>query len=338
MSKPDPKNATELALGMKGTLRGDAFELVGRAHVASRGGGHWNEWRAVFADGHEGWLAEAAARFYFMFEAPLLDVDTPPPGALASARWVVGERDHAKRVATYGDVAPLTPGDAAHEYRYVDLSGPEGRVATVDYGDLHPRTFVGRKVTLAELSLAPAREPVYGKVARGQRPDSELAVNGSVSLAGTAYKIFATVVRSAPDADPEDPSEKDPRFSWLEHLLYLRGHGLSWLVELPDEYRLVEQVEAGAVEIRDGAARYAGATWKKTHSGLARTDGAWGMLPWVPRIGEESTAIDYEHKDRALSVEQNEREVAWAVSTPLDEDEVVYARGPNEGVVTPVRN
>ncbi len=323
MSKYDPKNATELAVGMRGKLGKDTFELVGRAHVASRGGGHWNEWRAMFASGREGWLAEAAARFYLMFEAPLLDVDVPPPGALVNTRWVIGERDEARRVATYGDVPPLD--EEARDYRYVDLSGPDGRVGTVDYGDAHPRTFVGRKVTLAELSLAPAREPIYGKVALGEKPDSELAVGGSVSVKGDAHRLIATVVRSSPDDDPEDPEEKDPRFSWLEHLLYRKGHGLTWLVELPEEYRIVEQVEAGAVEIRDGTARYAGVTWKKTHSGLARTDGAWGALPWVPRIGEESTAIDYEHKARGLSVEQNQREVAWAVSTPLDEDELVYA-------------
>ncbi len=195
----------------------------------------------------------------------------------------------------------------------------------MDYGDLHPRTFVGRKVTLAELSLAPAREPAYGKVALGEKPDSDLVIGTSISIKGSLYKILATVVRSSPDDDPEDPEDEDARFDWLEHLLYRKGQGLVWLVELADEYRLVEQVEAGAVEIRDGAARYAGATWKRTHSGMARTDGAWGALPWVPRIGEESTAIDYEHKGRGLSVEQNDREVAWAVSSPLDEDEVVYA-------------
>jgi hypothetical protein len=54
-------------------------------------------------------------------------------------------------------------------------------------------------------------------------------------------------------------------------------------------------------------------------------------------MGEESTAIDYEHKGRTLSVEQNDREVGWAVSTALSEDEVVYApEHPTKGR-TPVR-
>ena len=169
-------NATELALGMRGVLpkgitgdKDDSFELVGRAHVASRGGGRWNEWRAIFASGREGWLAEAAARFYFMFEGPLLDVDSPPPGGLVNARWVIGERDFARRIAAFGDV-PVIEDEV--DYRYIDLSGADGRVGTVDYGESVARTFVGQRVTLSEVGLSSVGEPTYAKFAKGDRPES----------------------------------------------------------------------------------------------------------------------------------------------------------------------
>lgn len=314
MKRFDPRDATELGLGMRGTLGGDAFELVGRTHVVSRGGARWNEWRAVLASGREGWLAEAAGRFYFFFEAPLVEVAAAPPGASVSARWVVVERDHARRVLSYGDAPPC---NEEEEYRYVDLSGPEGRVATVDYGGDIARTFTGKCVTLDEIGLTAAREPVYPAVSAGARPKSEMAVGGTVLVQNTSYKLIATLVRSEPD--------DDARFVWEEHLLYRKGAGLVWLVELPDERRLADPVEPGAVDVRDGSARYDGRKWKKVHSALARTDGALGAMPWLPRVGEESRSIDYARKDRTLSVEHGEREVACAVSSPLDEAEVVYA-------------
>jgi hypothetical protein len=306
-------DCTELLLGMRGKLDGETFELTGRAHVVSRGGGHWNEWRAKFADGREGWLAEAATRFYFMFEAPLVEVEPAVCGATVSARYVVSERDEAERVASFGDAAPPD----GTSYRYVDLSGDDGKAATVDYGDGLARSFIGRRVTLEELGLLAAREPTYLHVEEGEKPDSRFEVGTDISVQNAHYKIIASLVRSAPD--------DDERFVWEEHLLYRQGSGLVWLVELPDEYRLVTPVEAGAVEVRDGSVRFGGESWKKLRTGLARTDGVRGSLPWRARVGEEVTATDYAKKDRVLSVEQTAREVVWSVSVPLDESELVYA-------------
>ena len=50
-----------------------------------------------------------------MFEGPLLDVDTPPPGAAVSARWIIAERDRASRVGSALAVTSIdkrTAGDA----------------------------------------------------------------------------------------------------------------------------------------------------------------------------------------------------------------------------------
>jgi hypothetical protein len=309
----DEHDCTELLVGMRGKLDGSAFELVGRSHVVSKSGGHWNEWRAVLGKGREGWLAEAATRFYFMFETPLVDVTDAGAGATVSARYVVVERDEAERVASFGDVDPPD----GTKYRYVDLSGDDGKCATIDYAEDKARSFAGRRVTLDELGLIAAREPRYLDVREGSGPESELAIGGTISVEGTAYRIRATLVRSAPD-DGE-------RFTWEEHLLYKQGHPIVWLVELPDEWRLVTHVEPGAVEVRDGSVRYRGESYKKIHSGLARVDGAFGALPWKMRIGDEVTATDYGKKDVVLSIEQTAREVVWSHSVPLDESDLVYA-------------
>ena len=325
------RDCTELLLGMRGTYEGETFELTGRSHVVSRGGGRWNEWRARFADGREGWLAEGATRFYFMFEAPLVDVDAAEPGGAVSAKYVACERDVAERVAAFGDAEPPD----GTSYRYVDLSGENGKCATVDYGAGTPRTFTGRRVTLEEIALIAAREPVYPEVFAGAAPDSDYVVGTDISVQSThvgsgrsepaiaTYRIIATVVRSAPD-DEADENESE-RFVWTEHLLYKQGSGLVWLVELPDEHRLVTIVEPGAVDVRDGSARFEGASWKKARSSLCRTDGVHGQLPWAVKLGEEVTATDYTKKDRVLSVERSGREVVWALSSPLEESDLVYA-------------
>ncbi|HEX8476528.1 MAG TPA: DUF4178 domain-containing protein [Pyrinomonadaceae bacterium] len=163
------ESGSPLALGMRGVLRGVAFELTGRAQLRHAAGGMWDEWYAAFADGRWGWLAEAQGRFYLTYQAPrsvtpppfaLLELGQPVKGIPVSVPLMVAEKGEAAVLGAEGEIPyRLTPGE---RYEYADLSGQGGVFGTIDYGEEPPLVYVGRETTLDELGIitvaAPARE------------------------------------------------------------------------------------------------------------------------------------------------------------------------------------
>jgi hypothetical protein len=145
-----------LALGVRGRFRGRDFTLIGRLQL-DYGAGPWNEWYAAFDEGAWGWVAEAQGRAYLTFEKDV-------PGLPAYARAAVGskikaqmttltvvERRRAKFVSAEGELPQIVvPGK---EYRYVDLQGPNGAFATIDYGTgEQPEGFyLGQELTYTDL-------------------------------------------------------------------------------------------------------------------------------------------------------------------------------------------
>jgi Domain of unknown function (DUF4178) len=182
------QSQSSLSVGMQGELN-QTFTLVGHVQFQHPAGGVWDEWYAVFADGHFGWLAEAQGKFFMTSsgaaqrELPSFDSFFPgqqvtlPASASsdASERYTVNEKGVARVLAAEGDIPfVLHPGEPC---QFVDLSGPSGEFATINYREatvfdsagsdamsdyrqapassttLRPYLYVGREFSLAELSL-----------------------------------------------------------------------------------------------------------------------------------------------------------------------------------------
>ena len=149
-----------LALGLEGRYQGaPPFRLAGRLQV-DHGAGTWDEWLMAFADGNWAWLSEAQGRFHYMGQAALPPVarhgevragdtlDLGPPGT-----FVVTEVRTARFMSAQGELPFVAePGGLLH---YVDLSGPGGQFATLDYGagETAEALFVGREVALGDLGF-----------------------------------------------------------------------------------------------------------------------------------------------------------------------------------------
>lgn len=138
------------------------FRILGRLQL-STGEGSWDEWYVAFDDNRFGWLAEEQGRFWIMRPLP---VPTNPPapeftqiqpsmrlnfGAYGS--FVVVDRRQALYSSAEGELPFVaTPGAV---FMYADLSGADGSLATLDYGD-DPGVdafYVGQQVELADLGI-----------------------------------------------------------------------------------------------------------------------------------------------------------------------------------------
>lgn len=146
---------TVLRLGMKGTWKSVHFTLVGHGQLAHPAGGTWDEWYAAFSDGRWGWLAEAQGQLYLTFRGSFPDLPVYASlrvGEPLNADFVVAEKSQARALGVEGEL-PFAWRPGA-EYDFVDLSGPSGVTATIDYSEDPPLFFVGRTVTLDELGIA----------------------------------------------------------------------------------------------------------------------------------------------------------------------------------------
>ncbi len=138
------------------------FTFIGRLQL-STGQGTWDEWHIVFEDGRYGWLAEAQGEFYVM--RPLPPPSNPPapefsqiqPGMKLNfspyGTFTVTDRRQALYASAEGDLPFTAPPGAV--FMYADLSGADGSLATLDYGD-DPGVdafFVGGKVELENLGI-----------------------------------------------------------------------------------------------------------------------------------------------------------------------------------------
>jgi hypothetical protein len=158
-----------LEIGMKGSFRGHAFEVLGAARLGHEAGGSWDEWYLAFDDDRWGWLAEAQGRFYMTFAVPAKGKEALPEfDALKLDQkirvrpeeppLVVSEKGEGRPIGAKGEIPyRLVPGEL---YQYADLSGPGKRFGTLDYSDVPPSLYLGSEVALDELKL-PHKEESY---------------------------------------------------------------------------------------------------------------------------------------------------------------------------------
>jgi len=316
------EESTVLALGARGKLRGAAFALTGRTCVKSDGGGLWNEWVVAFDDGRQAFLAEAMGAFTLYEERPLLpaSLESVVVGGPLDTGFAVVERGHGKRVARWG-AAPEAP----KTYRYLDLSSRDGESATLDLG-AGGSAFVGRKVRLSDLGLAPragrARFPSApgGPVPKGV--SLWLAIGdeakGVRELEGVRWRVAGIVHRSV--------RVEGERYTWEEYLLHEPAIGVRWLVVSDGHWNVVETVEVGQVaESPEKSATYDGETYRFFSSGKARVEWADGELPWAIEVGDTAQVRDYARAPHMLSREATDDEITWSRGRYLAPDVVQRA-------------
>ncbi|HEX7665439.1 MAG TPA: DUF4178 domain-containing protein, partial [Polyangiaceae bacterium] len=148
-----------LAVFDRGNFRGRAFEVSGRVMFRHPAGGSWEEYLAHFADGTVGTIAEAQGRWTVTVRA---DAHPPPYQALKvgdavhlgpHGDYVVDEMNVGILIGGEGEVPfAATPGTGRS---FVDLSGPGGARASIDFGDgsSAPVVYVGTACEFEELGL-----------------------------------------------------------------------------------------------------------------------------------------------------------------------------------------
>ena len=152
-----------LQIGTSGVFNKQPFTLVGRLQ-ARYDAGVWNEWYLLFADGSDGWLAEAGDQY--VLTRPVAAAETPP--AFASLRAGSSRFTFHDKAFIAADVRDITLERAAAEgelpFRFSGTR--QNRVAdfryggeflTVDYADEPPEIFAGQGVALADLKLQNTR-------------------------------------------------------------------------------------------------------------------------------------------------------------------------------------
>lgn len=285
-----------LQVGATGRYRGQPFRLTGRTQLRHQAGGVWDEWYAAFDDGRWGWIAEAQGRFYATFrvaaDAPRyeqLELGASVPGL---EPMVVAEIGKAAVASAEGEL-PWRPEPGA-SYAYADLTGEEGRFATIDYSEEPPVVFKGTEAEFRELGIEgePARRARVSTVALNcskcggaldlEAPDRAERVwcphcgaghditHGKLQFFGMLGKErLPRPIANGSTGTIEGEQyvvagfmQRSVRFDqtyyWTEYLLWNREKGYRWLVHSDDHWSFVTPLRPGEVRdttIRDVAKR-----------------------------------------------------------------------------------
>lgn len=159
-----PYDISPLQVGTTGYYQDRKFELVGRLRVAYPDG-YWNEWYALFASDHVGWLAEAQG-FYALctpFEGdtsnlpPKFDLRPGQPVDLSPvALFSITDIRRAVCIYSEGEL-PMQAAEGRASIS-VDLLAPDERMATIEYADDETRVFTGKYVDFDDFKFQNLRE------------------------------------------------------------------------------------------------------------------------------------------------------------------------------------
>ena len=354
-----------LKLGLEGDYEGaPPFRLMGRLQL-DYGAGTWDEWLMGFSDGSWAWLSEAQGRFHYMGQATL----PPLPGFDQAARPDPGTRPPGTR----GGRGPpralrfrprqlpfaVAPGS---ELRYADLSGPGGRMATIDYGsgDAAEALYVGSEVTLDQLGFSdlPAAEDRLTRVAgedlkcpqcggpvdvRAPDQTQRIACPYCGSLLDATHDLAVLEALARPELQPAIPLGSKGRLrgvEWtaigvMERSVTVEAVRYPWREYLLYEPRqdfdgwwrrrgtvCFEPLAAGDIGDRYGQPEHEGEKFSHFHPGTATVDHVLGEFYWAVARGDETETDDYVAPPRMLSKEVADSEITWSLGTYTEPDAV----------------
>jgi ribosomal protein S27AE len=352
---------------LAGKFRGIGFRITGRTQMQHEAGGLWDEWYAAFDDGRWGWLAEAQGRYYVTFatKASAPDYDTLIPGDPVEqvGNLIVNEIGEATIASAEGEIPWRV--EPQESYRYADLTGTDGRFATIDYSEDPPLLFAGHEATLTQLGLESLEAPRKTiSVTRINCPNCGGALD--LQMAEKSERIFCPNCGSAQDVErngtlrliseaqkkrvkPAIPIGStgtidgvkyvvagfmqrsvtfDQTYFWLEYLLFNREAGFRWLVQSDDHWSFVKNIPAGEVSQRGGrSVGWNGKTFKLFQDAMATVTYVAGEFYWRVEVGEAVATADYIAPPEGLSKEGTANEVNYSHAVYMRPEEVEGAFG-----------
>jgi hypothetical protein len=163
-----PFDVSPVQIGTTGRFGDQGFRIVGRirwgwAH------GSWNEWLALFDDGHDQWLGEAMGDFMLTSEVPITDqtdglvrdfaagASVPLGAALVEGgvHYVAADVKQARALACEGDLPYKAAGDWVIDS--IDFRSMSGKIASLQRDADGTGLYIGQVVSLADLSATNLR-------------------------------------------------------------------------------------------------------------------------------------------------------------------------------------
>jgi len=351
-----------LRSGLTGKYRGTGYRLTGRTQLRHQAGGLWDEWYAAFDDARWGWLAEAQGRYFLTFRTEDAS-DVPPYERLELGSSVddfqVTELGVAELASAEGEL-PWRP-HAGDKYEYADLSGPEGRFATIDFSEEKPFVFKGTETTLEQLGIkgeaGKARRIAVEKLSCSNcgaplelnAPDQAERIYCPSCGAGhdvTEGKLKFFTTLKAKKVKPVLPVGSkgtigdteyvvagflqrsvtfDQKYFWMEYLLFNRQKGFRWLVHSDEHWSFVQPIPPGDVA---GSVEWQGKKFKMFQKADATVEYVIGEFFWKVAIGEKVATEDYIRPPEGLSKEVTTggaREISWSHQRYMTPEDVEKA-------------
>lgn len=364
-----------LALGDRGRFQGEGFELIGRAQFGHPAGGRWEEWFLKLAGGRWAWLSEAQGAWVLTFPRPApagipawSEIEPGSSVALGDppVRLTVGERNLSSAMAAEGELPfQFIPGERS---RFADLSDGRGRFATLDYGlpesDDSATLYLGRRVTLAELGLAPVAQVEERELQAERLSCPNCGGSVELRLPGRSLSVVCPYCASVLDCEgPLSILEKHDRadrafpislgatgefdgvryvvtgrmrrravyegvtFAWDELLLYEPSAGYRWLVLARGHWSFVTPLSPGSVGDAGEAVFYDGQRFALYDTARSEVIAVWGEFYWKVHVGESVETRDYIAPPAMLSYERSESEVHWSLGIYKTPEQIRRAFG-----------
>jgi hypothetical protein len=362
---------SRLALGVTGKAPdGVRFTLVGRLQYQWQEG-VWDEWYVGLADGRWAWLAEAQGRFYFsqhVSNRPVPPAEALKPGASVPLNgpeaFVVTDVKRPTVVGAAGELPfPVPPGT---QVLTVDLEGPQGAFATLDFGELGsgeatpPDIYLGVEASFQGLHLStPEEAPSKGRAADQLRcPKCHAPVtllsneqvvrtvcghcSALLDVSQGALRVLEVLQRR--QHDPLIPLGTPGKLGddaflvvgWMRRVCVVEGLPYPW-----DELLLFHPKTQSFTWLvcQDGHWSWvkpvsAAVAHQKQRSfrRFSEVDGdvteVLGEFTWAVRVGDRAHLVDYIHPPEGLSVETTSDEEVWSEARYLEPSEVEQAFVP----------
>lgn len=158
-----PFDVSPVMRGMRGTIDGKGFEIIGRVRWGWTDGS-WNEWLMLFDDGSDGWLGEAMGQLMMLRERPVAELRAQAIRALAEGgdvpvgteaqidgeKFILSDAREVTCLAAEGELPFTAP--AGWTIFSADFRSTSGSCASLQRDRGEVSFYAGRYVTLEELA------------------------------------------------------------------------------------------------------------------------------------------------------------------------------------------